>query len=86
MGLCEGCSYLVLLLVAMPLKYIWAMPLGVRIVGAVHGVLFLLYVALAFRAARANSWQASKLVRVLVASVLPCGPFVIDRSLRAETA
>ena len=45
-GKIEGWSYLILLFIAMPLKYIFDMPLAVRIVGSAHGLLFVAYVIL----------------------------------------
>jgi integral membrane protein len=44
-GFVEGVSYLVLLFIAMPLKYWAGMPLAVRVVGMLHGVLFILFFA-----------------------------------------
>jgi integral membrane protein len=69
----------------MPLKYLMGEPLAVRIVGALHGVLFIVYVAAAIRAALINRWKLSFLVKVFVASMLPFGPFIVDRSLRKNT-
>lgn len=83
-AIAEGLSFLLLLGVAMPLKYLADMPLGVRIVGSVHGGLFILYILAAFRAARADGWSFKRLVVALVASVLPFGPFVIDHRLKEE--
>jgi integral membrane protein len=82
----EGLSFLLLLGVAMPLKYFAGMPLAVRIVGSIHGGLFLLYVLAAARAAHYDKWSPRQLLVALVASVLPFGPFVIDHKLREEDA
>ncbi len=82
----EGLSFLLLLGVAMPLKYWAGMPLMVRIVGSIHGGLFVLYVLAAFRAAHADQWSFRQLLIALVASVLPFGPFVIDHKLREDEA
>jgi integral membrane protein len=62
------------------------MPLGVRIVGSIHGALFVLYVVAAVRAARHDNWSFRQLLVALVASVLPFGPFVIDHKLKQEIA
>ena len=83
-GILEGVSFLVLLGIAMPLKYLADMPTAVKIVGWIHGMLF---VALCWALAEAKHegrWPASKAVKVLIAAFLPFGPFVIDRSLKAE--
>ena len=52
----EGWSFILLLGVAMPLKYIWGQPMAVSIVGAIHGGLFLLYGVLAIIVAQKEGW------------------------------
>jgi len=83
-GFAEGISYLLLLFVAMPLKYAAGLPLAVRIVGTLHGVLFILYVVAALRAACSRKWPFLRLLEALIASLYPFGTFVFDRKLRAE--
>ena len=86
-GWWEGVSFLLLLGVAMPLKYFADMPLAVRYVGMAHGVLFILYVLAAFHAAFEHRWPWKRTALVLVASLLPAGPFIVDaRILRPELA
>ena len=80
-GFWEGISFLVLLGVAMPLKYLAGWPLAVRVVGMAHGVLFILYVIAAIAAAVAYAWPWKKTALVLVASVLPAGPFVVEAKI-----
>lgn len=82
----EGVSFLVLLLVAMPLKYFWDLPLAVRVVGMAHGVLFILYVLAAMQAALEHDWPWKRTAIVLIASVLPAGPFVVDAKILREPA
>jgi integral membrane protein len=86
-GWWEGVSFLVLLGIAMPLKYFAGMPQAVRVVGMAHGVLFMLYVLAAIHAALEYNWPWKKTALVLLASVLPAGPFVVDaKLLRDEQA
>ena len=85
-GFWEGVSYLVLLLIAMPLKYFAGWPTGVRVIGMAHGVLFLLYVLAAFHAAAEYRWPFRRLGAVLIASLLPAGPFVVDAKILREEA
>jgi integral membrane protein len=85
-ALLEGASFVLLLFVAMPLKYLLSMPLAVRIVGSLHGVLFLLFVVALFRAASERRWPAARSGLALLASVVPFATFVFDRSLRREIA
>jgi integral membrane protein len=85
-GWWEGGSFLLLLGVAMPLKYFAGWPLGVRVVGMAHGVLFLLYVLAAIQAAIDRGWPWKRTALVLLAGLLPAGPFVVEaRLLREET-
>ena len=78
-GWLEGGSYLLLLLVAMPLKYVYGEPGMVRVVGMAHGLLFLSYVGLAFAMSRREGWPVKKLAGAFVASLLPFGPFVFEQ-------
>ena len=55
-GLWEGVSFLVLLIIAMPLKYLAGWPDAVRVVGMAHGILFLLYLAAAMQVATERDW------------------------------
>ena len=85
-ALLEGTSFLVLLFIAMPLKYLADLPLAVRIVGSVHGGLFLLFLVVLYRAASDRGWPWRRSLIAFVASVVPFGTFVFDRSLRREIA
>jgi integral membrane protein len=84
-GLClvEGVSFLVLLFVAMPLKYLGGQPLAVTIAGWIHGALFLAFLWSWQHARTVARWPAARARRVFVAALLPFGPFVIDRGMRA---
>jgi integral membrane protein len=85
-GIAEGISFLVLLLIAMPLKYRLGWPLAVKYVGWAHGLLFVLYVVAVFAAIRAMKWGFKGVAVALIASLLPAGTFVLDRSLRKREA
>lgn len=80
-GLWEGISFLVLLGIAMPLKYFAGWPDAVRVVGMAHGILFMLYVVAAVQAALEYDWPFKRTALVLAASVLPAGPFVVDAKI-----
>jgi len=82
----EGTSFLVLLFIAMPLKYLAGLPLAVRIVGSVHGLLFLVFLAALYRAGSQHAWPIRRWLIAFVASIVPFGTFVFDRSLRHEIA
>jgi integral membrane protein len=81
-SLAEGVSFLILLCIAMPLKYAAHMPIAVMIAGMVHGLLFLAYVALAWGQRVAQRWDAKRFGIVLIASVLPTGPFWLHKTLK----
>ena len=83
-GYAEGTSFLVLLGIAMPLKYAAGIPELVLVVGWVHGVLWMLYVLAALRTSVAYRWSFGTLLWAGVASVLPFGPFVFDRWVRKK--
>lgn len=80
-GFLEGISFIVLLGIAMPLKYFMGRPEAVRIVGMAHGVLFLLYLAAAAQAALEYRWPWKRTLMVVVASFIPFGPFYVDAKL-----
>lgn len=86
-ALAEGTSFIILLFIAMPMKYLMAMPLAVRIVGAIHGILFLLYVARLAKLRTIYQWDNRFCLQAFIASILPFGTFVFDKYLREkETA
>lgn len=77
-GFLEGVSYLLLLGVAMPLKYLAHEPLAVRSVGMAHGILFMLYLLALVPVALDHRWSWKTVALGVLASVLPAGPFVFD--------
>jgi integral membrane protein len=82
----EGVSFLVLLGIAMPLKYLAGMPMAVRIAGSIHGGLFILFLAALAHTARRRDWSVDRISGALLASVVPFGTFVLDRHLQREAA
>jgi integral membrane protein len=83
-SLAEGVSYLVLLFVAMPLKYLAHDPSWVSWVGRLHGALFVLLVFALARTASALAWNARKVGGVMLAAIVPFGAFPLERRLAAE--
>jgi integral membrane protein len=83
-ALAEGCSFLVLLCIAMPMKYFMGMPEVVRVVGAIHGGLFVLYVGLLAVIHFRHRWPFLFSVYAFVASIIPFGTFVLDKQLREK--
>ena len=84
-GYVEGASFLILLGIAMPLKYLADSPMAVKYVGSAHGGLWILYLIAAAWAATSRRWGVGKMAGAFAASVLPFGPFVFDaRVLKRE--
>lgn len=82
----EGVSFLLLLFVGLPLKYVLGQPLAVRVLGPVHGVLFVMFVVALMRVATLHEWKPIRSALAFLASLVPFGTFILDRSLRREIA
>jgi integral membrane protein len=81
-GFLEGISFLLLLFVAMPLKYMFNFPMPVTVVGALHGILFILYILAIVYVMITVRWPITKVLLALFASVIPFGPFIFDGWLK----
>lgn len=79
----EGVSFLLLLGVAMPLKYLAGQPLAVRVVGSAHGLLFVAYAALVALLWLRRRWTFSFASWAMALSLVPFGTFWLDRQLGA---
>ena len=75
----EGLSYLLLLFIATPIKYIQDNPEYVKMLGMPHGILFILYVILAFVIKPEMKWDNKTFGIVLLASIIPFGTFYVER-------
>jgi len=84
LGNIEGISYLVLLGVAMPLKYSFGFPEAVKIVGMAHGLLFIAYCLLLAVCMKKFTWKLSFGIYLFIATLIPFGTFVTDRKLREK--
>lgn len=84
-ALVEAVSYLILLLIAMPLKYIAGIPEPVKYFGWIHGWLFLFYFAVLIVAVFKYRWSILRVIYYLIASVVPFLPFLIDKKLKQES-
>lgn len=80
----EGISFLLLLGVAMPLKYLADLPLAVRIMGSLHGALFVAFVVTLARAAGSRGWPVTRSAWMFASSLVPFGMLVLDRALQRE--
>ena len=82
LGNIEGVSYLILLGIAMPLKYWWGIPLTVKVVGMAHGILFVAYCLLLATCMKKHAWSFLFGLYLFVATLIPFGTFITDRKLK----
>lgn len=83
-SLAEGVSFLVLLLIAMPLKYAADMPQMVKYVGWLHGLLFMAYVFQLIYLNIELKWGFKRFAGYFIAALLPLAPFFVEKQLRKE--
>lgn len=79
--LLEGLSLLILLFIAMPLKYYFGSPGLTKVVGAAHGGLFILYIVYTLFFAIKLSWSIKMIFLVSLASFIPFGTFYVDKKV-----
>ncbi|RZS93914.1 DUF3817 domain-containing protein [Aquimarina brevivitae] len=75
----EGISYLLILFVTMPLKYLFEEPQPNKVIGMAHGILFLLYIVFTFLVKADKKWNAKVTTIVLLCSIIPFGTFWMDK-------
>jgi integral membrane protein len=80
----EGISYLLLVFIAMPIKYIGENPYPVKILGMAHGVLFILFMISLFEAKRKESWDTGFMFQLFVLSLIPFGAVVIESKVKPK--
>lgn len=85
-SLLEGLSYVVLMFVAMPLKYVAGIPEAVRVVGSLHGLLFIIFAAALVAATRSAGWGVLRAGWFLFLSMIPFGALVIEWQAREQPA
>jgi len=81
----EALSYLILLGIAMPLKYIWGEPEAVKIVGMLHGVLFCIFCVALLDAKLNQKWSLKPPFWIFMASLVPFAPIWVERWLKKQT-
>ena len=77
----EGLSYILLLFIATPIKYMTGNPEYVKLLGMPHGLLFIAYLVLAFLIKKDMKWTNITFLFVLLASIIPFGTFYVERKL-----
>lgn len=78
-ALLEGVSYILLLFIATPIKYILEDPQYVKLLGMPHGILFIGYVIMAFMLKKELNWNSKQFGEILLAAIIPFGTFYMDK-------
>ncbi len=81
-GHLEGISFLLLLFIAMPLKYMWDMPMAVRIVGSIHGILFIAFISVLWDAKGKIPLSLKTVFVCFLLSIIPFGTFFLGRVMK----
>jgi len=79
----EGWSYLVLLFIAMPMKYMLGIPLAVKIAGMAHGILFILFCLLLIQSWKETKWSFQESSLFFIASLIPFGTFFTKKKIES---
>jgi len=83
-GIAEGISFLVLLCIAMPLKYFFHQPVAVKIFGWIHGILFVTFLVLAWEVKTDGNRSIKWFATAFLAAIIPTGTFFFDKKLKEE--
>ncbi|SFV75088.1 FIG00653563: hypothetical protein [hydrothermal vent metagenome] len=79
----EGYSYLILLFIAMPLKYKFGFPIAVKIAGMTHGILFIAFMILLYLAQKEAKWSIKESIVFFIASLIPFGTFFTKKKIKS---
>lgn len=85
-GIAEGISFLVLLLIAMPLKYFFNIPDAVKFTGWAHGALFIAFIFFAFEVMGTCKKNFVWFLKAFIAAFVPFGTFIFDRQIKNDPA
>src|SRR5688572_30691721 len=80
----EGCSLLLLVFIAMPIKYLMNIPEATQAIGMIHGVLFVVFVFATIFISIIQKWNLTRVMMVMASSVLPFGTFYIDKKILSK--
>ena len=81
----EGISFLILVFIAMPLKYLAGIPLAVKIAGMTHGILFILFIIALIMAYKKYSWNNSLTFKLFVYSIITFGFILIEKTIMKDS-
>ena len=80
----EGCSLLLLVFVAMPIKYLLGVPEATQALGMIHGILCIGFVAATLVISILHKWNLGRVCVVMASSILPFGTFYVDRKILSK--
>ncbi|QDF28609.1 DUF3817 domain-containing protein [Halarcobacter anaerophilus] len=80
----EGLSFLLLVFIAMPIKYVGQNPYPVKVFGMIHGILFLIFMFSLFQAKIKENWNIGFMFQLFVLSLIPFGAFFIERRVKVR--
>ena len=81
-GFLEGLSLILLMGFAMPMKYIWGDPSFVRMIGSIHGALFVLFAVQLFLTAEEKNWSYKDLpLKLMISCFIPFGTFYLEHKI-----
>lgn len=83
-GKIEGATLVILLFLAVPLKHLFELPLGVKLMGPVHGVAFLTYLIVLVECVSGGGFSKREICRLTIVVVIPFGPFFNDELLKSH--
>ncbi len=79
----EGLSYLILLFIAMPMKYVYGIPEATKIIGMTHGILFIAFVFILLKFQAEYKWGTIWNLLAFISSLIPFGTFFIDKKIKS---
>jgi integral membrane protein len=81
LAIAEGISFLIILGITMPLKYLMNYGMPNKIIGMIHGALFIYYVIAVFLVKKQFKWNAKDTFIALIASIIPFGTFYVEKKM-----
>ena len=78
-ALLEGVSYILLLFIGVPLKYVGNNEILVKVLGMPHGILFMIYIILALYQQKNMKWNIKDMLIIMMGSIIPFGTFYVDK-------
>jgi integral membrane protein len=85
-GLCEGGTLLILVAIAVPLRHLAGVPIATKIMGPIHGLVFILYLVALIDCISAGAFTSREIARGAIACLIPFGTFLNDGLIRRKIA